>query len=76
MNRLSPQTLDEITSVAERWIRRCNKKLAPGGPVSAHRLRVVLANSENVRTEANGTIAWTGPAGEFTAEPVRDSISD
>lgn len=63
--------LDEIIGVAEQWLRRCNGKPAAGAPVSADRLRVVLANSRNVRTKDDDTIVWSGPAGEFTAKPVR-----
>ena len=75
MNRPSAAYLDKITAVAEQWVRYCNGKPAPGGPVSAAGLRVVLASSRNVRTEDDGTIVWTGYPGEFTAKPVRDGAT-
>jgi len=72
MNRPTPAYLDEITSGTDRWLRRCNGKPAVGIPVSQHGLRIVLGDSRNVTVDADGVITWTGPAGTFTAEPVRD----
>lgn len=63
--------LDEITGIAEQWLRRCNGQPEAGKPVSARGLRTVLASSKNVRVKADGTIMWTAAAGQFSAEPVR-----
>jgi hypothetical protein len=64
--------LDEITGIAEQWLRRCNKQPAEGRPVSARGLRIVLASSWDVRADKDGTITWSAAAGKFSAEPVRD----
>lgn len=73
MNRPSAEYLYRITGAAEKWLRQCNDQPEDGYLVSAKDLRVVLATtSSDVRAGSNGVIVWTGPAGIFTAKPVRD----
>lgn len=72
MKRPDPARLDEVTSVAETWLRRCNNKPAQGKIVSRNNLRAVLATSTNVTVDKNDVIAWTAAGQPFTAEPVRD----
>lgn len=72
MRRPNPGRLDEVTSVAEMWLRRCNSKPAQGMVVGRNTLRAVLANSTDVTVDQNGVIAWIAAGMPFTAEPVRD----
>lgn len=74
MSQPHPQVLDQITAVAEKWRRRCNGLPAEGIPVGADELRAVLTVSTGITVYDDGTITWRGPAGQFTAEPVRDEV--
>lgn len=71
MKRPPIEYLDDITSTADQWLRRCNGLPAAGIPVSRGTLRAVLASSGNVSANDNGVITWIGDAGQFTAEPVQ-----
>lgn len=75
MNRPAPDYLDQITAVAERWVRRCNGQPAVGIPVSARGLRIVLAGSSDISAEESGVISWTSSARRFTAEPILDAAA-
>lgn len=77
----SAEWLDEITSPAEKWRRRCGSY--PGGYpiegilVTARSLRVVLASSANVSADANRVITWTDGSGQrFSAAPVYDEVPE
>lgn len=70
--RYSAEWLDQITAVADQWLRRCNGQPKAGIPINRHGLRIVLAASQNVAVSATGVITWRAQSGEFTAEPVRD----
>jgi hypothetical protein len=73
MIRPSRESLIAATSIAEKWLYKCNGKPAQGMLVGAANLRVVLATtSENIGVYPNGKIEWTAAARTFTAEPVRD----
>lgn len=66
-----PDRLDEITAVAEKWLRRCNSQPPEGVLTGRADLRAVLAFSTDVAVYDDGTIVWTGAGRRFTAEPVR-----
>lgn len=76
MNRPAAEYLDDILSVAEKWLRRCNGHPADGIPVSRQDLRTVLLASTDVHLDEKDRIAWRagGPMSidnrTFTAEPV------
>lgn len=72
--RPDPEKLNEIMVVAEKWLYRCNGKPDEGVLENAAGLRAVLASSSDVGVYPDGVITWTGPAGKFTAEPVRDEL--
>jgi hypothetical protein len=74
VSRPTRSYVDEITSGADQWLRRCNGKPKAGIPVSQHGLRIVLGSSRDVTVDACGVISWTGAAGKFTAEPVRNDV--
>lgn len=76
MRRPDPARLDEVTSVAETWLRRCNGKPTQGMPVGRSNLRAVLATSTNVAVDKNNVIAWVVAGMPFTAEPARDDVQD
>lgn len=67
-----PAMLDEITGVAEKWLRRCNGLPKEGKPTSRRELRVVLAMSDAVAANSDNVITWRANGRTFTAEPVRD----
>lgn len=71
IRRYSAEYLDEITSVSDQWLRRCNGQPGPGVPINRHGLRIVLASSADVAVRPNGVITWRASAGAFSAEPVR-----
>lgn len=73
----SAEWLDEITSRAEKWRRRCNGCPIEGILVTARSLRVVLASSANVSADANRVITWTDGSGQrFSAAPVYDEVPE
>lgn len=67
--------LAQITS-AEKYVRRCNGRDDEVRLVTGANLRAVLAVSENVQVDSKGIITWRGPAGLFSAEPVRDQQAE
>lgn len=70
--RFSAEWLDEITGIAEKWLRRCNGLPEEGILIKAAGLRVILAACTQVTAYDDGSIAWRGPSGLFSAEPVRE----
>ena len=72
MNPDKREMLDEITGVAEKWLRRCNRLPREGKLTDAATLRLVLAMSDAVAANSDGVITWRANGREFTAEPVRD----
>ena len=76
MNRPDPAMLDEITGVAEHWLRRCNGLPEEGKPTSRRELRVVLAMSDAVAANSDGVITWRANGRKFTAKPVRDELAE
>lgn len=67
--------LAQITS-AEKYRRYCNGREKDSSVVTGANLRAVLASSEGVQVDNEGTITWRGPAGKFTAKPIRDEIAE
>jgi hypothetical protein len=74
MRRPDPARLDEITAVAEKWLRRCNSQPPEGVLTSRADLRAVLAASTDVAVYDDGTIIWVGAGRQFSAEPVRPPV--
>jgi hypothetical protein len=72
VTRHDPAVLDEITAVAEKWLRRCNGQPAEGILIDRATLRAVLAASAAVRVGPGGVVSWRSDGRGFTAEPVRD----
>ena len=68
--------LDRITSVAEHWLRRCNKQPPEGMPIDRRGLRIILAMSDAVAARPDDVITWRANGREFTAEPVRDEPAE
>lgn len=76
MARHDPEHLNQITSVAEKWRRRCEGKPHEGVLTDRAGLRVILAMSDAVTASSFGIITWHADGREFTAEPVRDEPSE
>lgn len=72
MSRPDPAQLDEMTGVAEKWLRRCNRQPPEGRLTDAATLRVILAMSSAVAADSFGIITWRSEDRVFTAHPVRD----
>lgn len=70
--RPDPETLNEITAVAEKWLRRCNGFPDEGILIGRAGLRVIVSMGESVAADSHGAITWWVNKRKFTAEPVRD----
>lgn len=76
MSRPDPEMVNKITSVAERWLRRCNRQPPQGMPTNRFELRLMLMMSQAVAANSNGKIRWRANGRDFTAEPVRDEAPE
>lgn len=76
MTRHDPALLDQITGIAEKWLRRCGGQPREGILISAANLRVILAASNAVTVGPGGVITWHVDGRWFTAEPVPDKPAE
>jgi len=72
VTRPDPDMVKKITSIAEKWLRKCNGQPPKGMPTTRFELRLMLMMSSAVVANSDGRITWRADGREFTAEPVRN----